>query len=96
VPSFSLDTTSPRPSGDGRLWGDGFEIETLLNLRAARANLRVIEVPSFEHPRIHGASNLNAVKDGIRVLRTISREWRRRSRTTRPAMARRSVTRTDI
>jgi glycosyltransferase involved in cell wall biosynthesis len=77
MPHFSLDTTSPRPSGDGRLWGDGFEIETLLNLRAARANLRVTEVPSFEHPRIHGASNLNAVKDGIRVLRTIAREWRR-------------------
>jgi len=94
VPSFALDTTSPRPSGDGRLWGDGFEIETLLNLRAARANLRVTEVPSFEHPRIHGASNLNAVKDGIRVLRTIAREWRRRSRTIpQPTMARRSDTR---
>jgi glycosyltransferase involved in cell wall biosynthesis len=79
VPYFSLDVTSPRPSGDGRLWGDGFEIETLLNLRAARANLRVTEVPSFEHPRIHGTSNLSAVKDGIRVLRTIAREWRRRS-----------------
>jgi glycosyltransferase involved in cell wall biosynthesis len=79
VPHFSLDTTTPRPAGDGRLWGDGFEIETLLNLRAARANLRVIEVPSFEHPRIHGVSNLNAVKDGFRVLRTIAREGRRRS-----------------
>ncbi|MET0414406.1 MAG: glycosyltransferase family 2 protein [Actinoplanes sp.] len=73
--TFDLDATSPRPVGDGRLWGDGFEIETILNLRAARANLRVAEVPSFEHLRLHGSSNLSAVKDGIRVLRTIAREW---------------------
>jgi glycosyltransferase involved in cell wall biosynthesis len=78
LPVFDLDTTSPRPKGDGRIWGDGFEIETLLNLRIARANLKVTEVPSFEHLRIHGESNLNAIKDGVRVLRTIAREWPRR------------------
>jgi glycosyltransferase involved in cell wall biosynthesis len=75
---FGLDSTSPRPAGDGRLWGDGFEIETLLNLRASRAYLRITEVPSFEHLRIYGSSNLNAVTDGIRVLRTIVREWCRK------------------
>ncbi|GIF18099.1 glycosyltransferase involved in cell wall biosynthesis [Actinoplanes tereljensis] len=75
---FGLDSTSPRPDGDGRLWGDGFEIETLLNLRAARARLHIIEVPSFEQARIHGESNLNAMTDGLRVLRTIAREWPRR------------------
>ena len=53
---------------------DGFEVETLLNIRAARAGLRVVEVPSFELPRIHGESNLNAVRDGARVLKTIVRE----------------------
>ncbi len=75
---FDLDSTSPAPTGaDGRLWGDGFEIETLLNLRAARARLAIQEVPSFEHNRIHGVSNLNAFTDGIRVLRTIAREWPR-------------------
>ncbi|WP_261565007.1 glycosyltransferase family 2 protein [Frankia gtarii] len=52
-------------------WGDGFEIETLINMRAVRAGLRIAEVPSFEHPRLHGASNLNAFSDGFRVLRTI-------------------------
>ncbi|MBU2662591.1 glycosyltransferase family 2 protein [Actinoplanes bogorensis] len=72
---FDLDSTTPH---DGRLWGDGFEIETLLNLRAARARLRIVEVPSFEQQRIHGESNLNAVTDGLRVLRTIAREWTRR------------------
>ncbi|GAA0588454.1 hypothetical protein GCM10010172_87010 [Paractinoplanes ferrugineus] len=76
---FDLDSTSPAPKGgDGRLWGDGFEIETLLNLRAARGRLRIVEVPSFEQARIHGESNLNALTDGIRVLRTIAREWPRR------------------
>ncbi len=75
---FDLDSTSPAPTGgDGRLWGDGFEIETLLNLRAARARLAIEEVSSFEHNRIHGVSNLNAFTDGIRVLRTIAREWPR-------------------
>jgi glycosyltransferase involved in cell wall biosynthesis len=77
--AFQLDSTSPAPTGrDGRLWGDGFEIETLLTLRAARARLGIVEVPSYEHLRIHGESNLNAVTDGLRVLRTIAREWPRR------------------
>jgi glycosyltransferase involved in cell wall biosynthesis len=53
---------------------DGFEIETLMNLRALRAGLKVAEVPSFENKRIHGASNLHAVRDGWRVLKTILRE----------------------
>nr|WP_296065776.1 glycosyltransferase family 2 protein [uncultured Actinoplanes sp.] len=83
---FALDSTSPAPAGkrDGRLWGDGFEIETLLNLRAAKARLRIVEVPSFEQRRIHGESNLNALTDGLRVLRTIARELPGRRR---PAVA---------
>ncbi|MED7928336.1 glycosyltransferase family 2 protein [Nonomuraea sp. LP-02] len=53
---------------------DGFEIETLMNVRAAKAGLVISEVPSHERSRIHGTSNLNAVRDGLRVLRTILRE----------------------
>ena len=53
------------------LWGDGFEIETLINIRIATAGLVVAEVPSFERSRIHGVSNLSAFSDGKRVLRTI-------------------------
>ena len=72
VPVLGLDVTSPpSPKGDGRLWGDGFEIETLIHMRVAEEALCVIEVPSFEHPRIHGVSNLNACSDGLRVLTTI-------------------------
>jgi glycosyltransferase involved in cell wall biosynthesis len=83
VPALDLDVTSPPPKGsDGRLWGDGFEIETLIHIRIARAGLIVTEVPSFEHQRIHVASNLSAVGDGIRVLRIILTERRRTMRKT--------------
>ncbi|MDQ3668756.1 MAG: glycosyltransferase family 2 protein [Actinomycetota bacterium] len=53
---------------------DGFEVETLINIRVARAGLAIAEVPSFEEDRIHGESNLRTFRDGFRVLRTIFRE----------------------
>jgi glycosyltransferase involved in cell wall biosynthesis len=52
----------------------GFEVETLINIRVAKAGLNVAEVPSLEHERIHGVSNLHPVRDGLRVLRTILSE----------------------
>jgi glycosyltransferase involved in cell wall biosynthesis len=52
----------------------GFEIETVMNIRSAKLNLRVAEVPSFEAPRRHGESNLHTFRDGWRVLRAIARE----------------------
>jgi hypothetical protein len=61
----------------------GFEVETVINVRVARARLSVVEVPSSEQPRIHGESNLNAVRDGLRVLRAIVSE-RLRVRRVRP------------
>lgn len=57
-------------------WGDGFEIETIINVRMIRAGKKIREVGSFESRRIHGRSNLNAVSDGLRVLRTINKERR--------------------
>jgi glycosyltransferase involved in cell wall biosynthesis len=54
---------------------EGFEGEIATYIRAARAGLRVHDVPSFEHHRHSGASNLNARRDGMRVLRTIISEW---------------------
>src|SRR5258707_10865048 len=50
---------------------DGFEVETLMSLRARKAHLEIVEVPSFEYRRIHGQSNLRTFRDGWRVLRTI-------------------------
>lgn len=58
-----------------RLDADGFEIETLIGVRAIRAGLRIAEVPSYEHERIHGLSNLRAFADGWRILKVIVREW---------------------
>ena len=67
----------------GLLRANGFEIESELILRAVKARLKIAEVPSVELVRRAGASNLNAVRDGCRVLRTIitERPPRLRSRT---------------
>ncbi|AQW49774.1 glycosyltransferase family 2 protein [Streptomyces violaceusniger] len=64
----------------------GFEVETLMNIRVVKAGLRVQEIPSHEYERIHGASNLRAVRDGLRVLKVILREHGAR-RPRRPAVA---------
>ena len=50
----------------------------ILSLRAPAAGLAVTGVPSFEHARIRGESNLNTFRDGRRVLKTILTEWRNR------------------
>jgi glycosyltransferase involved in cell wall biosynthesis len=77
VPLLGLD-----PADDLPRWGDGFEVETLINIRVAVAGLTVTEVPSFERPRIHGVSNLRTFSDGSRVLRTIMAERRAARRQT--------------
>lgn len=51
----------------------GFEIEAEMVVRSMQAGLRVAEVPSLELPRRAGSSNLNSIRDGIRVLRTVLR-----------------------
>lgn len=53
---------------------DGFEVETVMNVRALRARLKITEVPSFEFARIHGTSNLRTIPDGWRVLKAILHE----------------------
>lgn len=69
----AVEATTPQ-------WGDGFEIEALINVRVAAAGLQIAEVGSFEQDRLHGTSNLNAVSDGLRVLRTI---WSEREKVSR-------------
>ena len=56
------------------LYGDGFEIETIMNVQALRSGLKVVEVPSFEAERVHGEGRLRTIPDGWRVLKTIIRE----------------------
>ena len=53
---------------------NGFEIEALLHLRVLKTNLEIVEVPSFEHARMHGASKFRTFRDGWRVLKMIVRE----------------------
>jgi glycosyltransferase involved in cell wall biosynthesis len=59
---------------------DGFEVETLINIRVHRAGLRITEIPCFEANRIHGNSNLHPIRDGLRILWVIVRERMRRYR----------------
>lgn len=56
------------------LSASGFEIETMMNIRALRVGLTVAEVPSFEAKRIYGEGRLRTIPDGWRVLKTIFRE----------------------
>jgi len=72
---YMLDLPDPyKDMGVEMVQGDGFEIEALIIGRFALSGARIAEVPSFEHDRYHGESNLNAVKDGIRVLWTIMQD----------------------
>jgi len=70
-----------------RQWGDGFEIETMINVRVAASNMTIAEVFSYESSRIHGVSNLNAITDGTRVLRTIASEYKQARALKRAARA---------
>jgi glycosyltransferase involved in cell wall biosynthesis len=54
--------------------GDGFEIETMMNIRTLRARLNVVEIASFEGERLSGVGRLRTIPDGWRVLKTIFRE----------------------
>jgi glycosyltransferase involved in cell wall biosynthesis len=65
----------------------GFEVETAMNISAARAGLVVVEVPSFERARVHGTSNLRIIRDGVRILGAILGERVRRRPVREPAVA---------
>ena len=52
----------------------GFEVETMLSIKALKSRMKIVEVASFESLRIHGQSNLRALPDGWRILKTILRE----------------------
>lgn len=80
VTTLQLPPLSAIAPQGGMLWGDGFEIETVINCRFASARLRITEVPSVELARIYGESNLRTFTDGARVLRTLLAERRRASR----------------
>lgn len=89
VPVRGLDVETDVPAvGGTRPWGDG--VETLINICIAHAGLKVTEVLGYEHSRIDGLSNLNAAREGWRVLRTILVEryynhWQRAAQSKNPS-----------
>ena len=99
IPLLDLpDHALPQPTRGKMVWGDGFEIETVINCRFAAANVAITEVPSIEKLRMFGESNLRAFSDGFRVLKTLHTEWRRarsmrrmERRLAQPAVAKRKT-----
>jgi glycosyltransferase involved in cell wall biosynthesis len=57
------------------LKSENFEIETELFIKAAEIGLNVKEVPSVEFKRKNGTSNLNAIRDGLRIFVAILKEF---------------------
>ncbi|HEY2793273.1 MAG TPA: glycosyltransferase family 2 protein [Micromonosporaceae bacterium] len=70
----------PSIDRDGAWWGDGFEVETLMNIRISTSGLAIEEVASHEAARRYGESNLHTFRDGSRVLRTVIHEYAGRPR----------------
>ncbi|WP_202388095.1 glycosyltransferase family 2 protein [Nocardioides flavescens] len=78
IPLLDLpDHRTAAPANGKMVWGDGFEIETLINCRFAAAGVSIAEVPSVEKLRMFGETNLRTFQDGFRVLKTLMTEWRR-------------------
>lgn len=56
------------------LESDGFGIEAEISIKAAKAKLKVLEVPSFEKHRFRGVGKLKVIRDGWIVLLRILKE----------------------
>ena len=54
----------------------GFGIETEMNIKAQKAGLKILEVPSYEKKRGGGNGKLNTFRDGYIILSTILRNLR--------------------
>jgi len=57
-----------------KLESDGFGIEAEISIKAAKAKLKVLEVPSFEKHRFRGVGKLKVMRDGWIVLLRILKE----------------------
>ncbi|HEY7272385.1 MAG TPA: glycosyltransferase family 2 protein [Actinoplanes sp.] len=81
LPALDLPPVEPARSRRGlRHWGDGAEIEPMLNLRTAAQGLRVVEVASIGYPPINGAREGRRLHRAVRALRTAFSEYVRRRR----------------
>jgi len=78
--SYGYNAYWKRAVQDIRVRSDGFDEVVEWNIKIHKAELRVIEVPSFERTRLHGQGKLRSFEDGAKILRTILLErlpWRR-------------------
>lgn len=57
-----------------KLESDGFGIETEISIKAAKAKLNVLEVPSYEKRRRAGEAKLRTFRDGFGILKRIAIE----------------------
>jgi glycosyltransferase involved in cell wall biosynthesis len=81
LPALDLPPVEPSRSRRGlRHWGDGAEIEPMLNLRTAAQGLRVVEVASIGYPPINGPRERRPFVRALRALRTAFLEYVRRRR----------------
>jgi hypothetical protein len=63
-----------------RAWGDGPEIEPLINIRVAAQGMRVVEVASIGYPPINGTRERQGLQRASRALRVAVAEYVRRWR----------------
>jgi hypothetical protein len=78
-----LDLPGPDVPGlkRGRLaWGDGPEIDPLVNVRTAARGLRVVEVAGVGYPRVHGGQRRDLFRRALLALRTLITEYLRHRR----------------
>ncbi len=54
----------------------GFGIETEMSIKARKAGLKVLEIPSFEKKRAAGEGKLSSLSDGYKILKTILKNIR--------------------
>lgn len=65
----------------------GFEVHTLMYIRATKAGLKIQEIPSYQRPRIHGTSNVRVGRDGWQMIKLIFRErFSRKGEPDRPGL----------
>jgi hypothetical protein len=66
---------APRLRRGQQLWGDGPEIEPLINIRTAAQGMRVVEVASVGYPPINGVRERQWLRRAVRGLRTALTEY---------------------
>ncbi|GAA0810013.1 glycosyltransferase family 2 protein [Spirilliplanes yamanashiensis] len=89
LPALDLpEADGPAPRRGGAVWGDGPEIEPLINIRMAAQGLRVVEVASIGYPRIHGEVRRSRLREGGLALKAVAAEWQRHRRANRTVAGR--------